>query len=65
MPNRHKQIIKYKRGALSPQELADRWGKSRQHIYDCLAEGQIMSFKSGRSRLISMSEVQRIEGGDR
>ena len=54
---------KVQRGALSPLELANRWGKSRQHIYDLIARNQIQSFKSGRSRLISMSEIERIEGG--
>ena len=55
---------KVQRGALSPLELANRWGQSRQHIYDLLAAGQIRSFKSGRSRLIPMAEIQRIEGGE-
>lgn len=51
-------------GAFSPKELADHWGKSRQHIYNLINAGKLHSFKLGRSRLIPVSEVQRIESGD-
>ena len=52
-------------GALSPQATADRWGKSRQHIYNLIGDGTLRSFKVGRSRLISIKEIERIEqGGD-
>lgn len=51
------------RGALSPLELATRWGQSRQHVYDIIARGEIRSFKSGRSTLIPVSEIERLEKG--
>ena len=63
MPYQTQAVTTVNRGALSPIELATRWGKSRQHIYDLIARGQIRSFKSGRSRLISMAEVERAESG--
>jgi excisionase family DNA binding protein len=64
MSFQNRQTVNAQRGALSPLELANRWGQSRQHIYDLLARGLIMSFKSGRSRLIPISEVHRIESGE-
>ena len=63
MPNLNQFAAPERRGALSPIELADRWGKSRQHIYDLIARGQLLSFRSGRSRLVSMAEILRIEAG--
>ena len=64
MVNQGKAISLLRRGALSPAELAFRWGKSRQHIHDLISRNELRSFKSGRSRLIPMSEIQRIEGGE-
>ena len=64
MSNQRQSNSLFKRGALSPAELAFRWGKSRQHIHDLIARNELRSFKSGRSRLISISEIQRIEGGE-
>ena len=64
MPNQRQSTSWFKRGALSPAELAFRWGKSRQHIHDLIARNALRSFKSGRSRLIPMSEIERIEGGE-
>ena len=64
MQHQYQPHTKIQRGALSSLELANRWGKSRQHIYNMIAQGQIQSFKSGRSHLISMSEIERIEGGE-
>ena len=51
------------RSALSPIELATRWGNSRQHIYDLMKEGQLRSFRSGRHHRIPISEIERIERG--
>ena len=64
MSNQRQLNSSLQRGALSPAELAFRWGKSRQHIHDLIARNELRSFKSGRSRLISMSEIERIEGGE-
>ena len=64
MPNLNQSVAPEQRGAISPIELADRWGKSRQHIYDLIARGQLLSFTSGRSRLISMAEILRVESGE-
>ena len=63
MSNQRQSNSLLKRGALSPAELAFRWGKSRQHIHDLITRNELRSFKTGRSRLISMSEIERIEGG--
>ena len=52
------------RTALSPIELATRWGNSRQHIYDLMKGGQLKSFRSGRHHRIPISEIERIERGD-
>ena len=52
------------RSALSPIELAKRWGNSRQHIYDLMKEGKIKSFRSGRHHRIPISEIERFERGD-
>jgi len=49
------------RAALSPIELAARWGNSRQHIYDLMREGQLKSFRSGRHHRIPISEIERFE----
>ena len=51
------------RSALSPIELATRWGNSRQHIYDLMKEGLLKSFRSGRHHRIPISEIERIERG--
>jgi len=64
LKNQSKATSLFSCGALSPAELAFRWGKSRQHIHDLIARNELRSFKSGRSRLISMSEIERIEGGE-
>ncbi|MFC1702420.1 helix-turn-helix domain-containing protein [Pseudomonadota bacterium] len=52
------------RAALSPIELATRWGHSRQHIYDLMKEGLLKSFRSGRHHRIPISEIERFERGD-
>ena len=53
------------RSALSPQQLAARWGKCRQTIYNMIEADELHSFKVRNSRLIPLSEVERIErGGD-
>jgi excisionase family DNA binding protein len=49
---------------LTPQELATRWGKCRQTIYNMIEDGQLHSFKVRNSRLIPLSEVIRIEQGE-
>ena len=64
MPHQNQSNIAVSRGALSPLELATRWGKSRQHVYDCIARGELRSFTSGRSRLIPIADIERIERGD-
>ena len=63
MPNQRQPVTTVNRGALSPIELATRWGQSRQHIYDLIARGDLKSFKSGRSRLIPILDIERIERG--
>ena len=50
--------------ALSPQQLARRWGKCRQTIYNMIADGELRTFRVRNSRLILMTEIQRIERGD-
>ena len=52
------------RSALSPIELATRWGNSRQHIYDLMRVGQLRSFRSGRHHRIPISEIERFERGE-
>jgi excisionase family DNA binding protein len=64
MPNHPKPIHPAARAALSPIELAARWGNSRQHIYDLMREGQLKSFRSGRHHRIPISEIERFERGD-
>lgn len=49
---------------LTPAELAARWGKCRQTIYNMIHDGELHSFKVRNSRLISLDEVNRIERGD-
>ena len=49
------------RSALSPIELATRWGNSRQHIYDLMREGLLKSFRTGRHHRIPISEIERFE----
>jgi len=50
--------------ALSPNELAARWGKCRQTIYNMIDAGELHSFKVRNSRLIPLSEIERIEKGE-
>jgi excisionase family DNA binding protein len=50
--------------ALSPAQLAARWGCCRQSIYNAISDGELHSFKFRNRRLISLSEVERIERGD-
>jgi excisionase family DNA binding protein len=64
MTDRTASNITLARSALSPIELAARWGNSRQHIYDLLREGQIKSFRSGRHHRIPISEIERFERGE-
>jgi excisionase family DNA binding protein len=49
------------RSALSPIELATRWGNSRQHIYDLMRKGRLKSFRTGRHHRIPISEIERFE----
>ena len=49
---------------LTPAELATRWSKCRQTIYNMIRDGELRSFKVRNSRLISLSEVERIERGE-
>lgn len=49
--------------AISPAHLAQRWGKCRQTIYNMIDAGELQSFKVRNSRLISLSEIERIEKG--
>jgi hypothetical protein len=44
--------------------LALRWNKCRQTIYNMINAGEIHSFKVRNSRLIPISEIERIERGD-
>jgi hypothetical protein len=50
--------------AVSPAALARRWGKCRQSIYNMINDGELHSFKVRNSRLISLSEIERIEKGE-
>ena len=52
------------RRVLSPAELAQRWGKCRQTIYNMIDAGELHSFKVRNSRLIPLSEIDRIERGE-
>jgi excisionase family DNA binding protein len=52
------------RRVLSPAELAARWGKCRQTIYNMIEAGELHSFKVRNSRLIPLSEIDRIERGE-
>ena len=52
------------RSAVSPAHLARRWGKCRQTIYNMIDAGELHSFKVRNSRLISLSEIERIEKGE-
>jgi len=52
------------RSALSPQQLAARWGKCRQTIHNMISDGELQSFKVRNSRLIPLAEVERIEKGE-
>lgn len=63
MPNDTIHIPQVARAALSPIELATRWGNSRQHIYDLMREGKLKSFRSGRHHRIPISEIERFEQG--
>ncbi len=51
--------------AVSPGHLAKRWGKCRQTIYNMIDAGELHSFKVRNSRLIPVSEIERIELGTR
>lgn len=51
------------RSAVSPAHLARRWGKCRQTIYNMIDAGELHSFKVRSSRLIPLSEIERIERG--
>ena len=48
---------------LTPRQLASRWGKCRQTIFNFIASGTLRTFKVGGSRLIPMAEIERIERG--
>ncbi len=50
--------------AVSPAHLARRWGKCRQTIYNMIDAGELHSFKVRNSRLIPLSEIERIEKGE-
>jgi len=49
--------------AVSPAHLARRWGKCRQTIYNMINAGELHSFKVRNSRLIPLTEIERIERG--
>ena len=57
-------VLAEDRKAVSPANLAQRWGKCRQTIYNMIDAGELHSFKVRNSRLIPLSEVERIERGD-
>jgi excisionase family DNA binding protein len=61
--NQSKTVSAATRSALSPQELADRWGRSRQTIHNMIRDGELRSFKVRDSRLIPLAEIERIERG--
>lgn len=50
--------------ALSPARLAQRWDCCRQTIYNMIHDGELRSFKVRNSRLIPLSEIERIERGE-
>lgn len=52
------------RTALSFPELAKRWGVCRQSLYNMAHDGELQSFKVRRRRLVSLSEIERIERGE-
>ena len=52
------------RSAVSPAHLARRWGKCRQTIDNMIDAGELHSFKVRNSRLIPLSEIERIEKGE-
>jgi len=56
-------VLADSRKAVSPAHLAQRWGKCRQTIYNMIDAGELHSFKVRNSRLIPLSEVERIERG--
>jgi excisionase family DNA binding protein len=64
MSNLNKNDVHLIRSALSPSELAVRWGNSRQHIYDLMKQGCLKSFRSGRHHRIPLQEIERFERGD-
>ena len=50
--------------ALSFNELAARWGVTRQTLYNMISSGQLHTFKVRECRRVAWSEVQRIEQGE-
>lgn len=50
--------------ALSFNELATRWGVTRQTLYNMLESGELHTFKVRDCRRVAWSEVQRIESGE-
>lgn len=46
---------------LSPTELAERLGVSRQYILKCLLDSKIKGIKLGKVWRVSIEEVERIE----
>ena len=52
------------RAALSPAELCERWGVTRQTIYNMFQSDQLHSFKVRNCRLIPLVEIERIEKGE-
>jgi len=52
------------RSAVSPAALARRWGMCRQSIYNMINDGELHSFKVRNSRLIPLTEIERIEKGE-
>jgi excisionase family DNA binding protein len=45
----------------SPKTLAHRWSRSRQHVYDLIASGELKATPWGRMVQIHRSEVERYE----
>ena len=47
---------------LSPEQLAERWGVSRDTVYR-ITKGQLHYFKVGRQRRYRVADIEAYEGG--
>lgn len=45
--------------AVSPEDAAKMTGHSRTAIYYAISTGELVSFKSGKRRLILITEIER------